>query len=230
MRRRALLATLTSTTAVLGGCLEAGPGSGSETPDGTPTAVPEQCDRLVLSIDRLPERPREEVRTALEEGRYITDGPLYLTRYFDGYLEAGRGEWYSPEVTETDGETVLTLEETVPSRGSHDLVVENRTTEAVDVTVRVERLRDDRIVLDESVSVPGGSEDRPGTAETASFERLFSEYRATVETGSRSATVSWVHEFSTFPLDTLVVGPDEIRRGPQAVMEPVDCSYVWGTD
>lgn len=184
----------------------------------------------MLPVDRLPERAETEVRTALDEGRYTTDGTLYLTRYYDAernYLRVGRGTWYRANVTETDGTTTLELTETVPSRGARTLTVENATDDSLTVGVRVERLRDDRVVLDESVSVPGGSEERPGTAETASFERLFSEYRATVETGPRSATVSWVHEFSTFPLDTLVVGPDEIRREPQPVMEPVDCSYVW---
>jgi len=237
MRRRRLLRTCGIGLGVgVAGCVDLG-----AKPSSRPAPEDfEQCDKLIVRIPTLPDPAREEVETALKEGQYETESELYLPHVIPiskSYLGKTGGDpeedyrtlstqdvtqHYRAVVTQNGGTNRLTLEPATPTWGSSDLPVENDTDESLTVEIRIKRLRDSEVVVDESLSVPAG--DR---TQTESFDQLFSEYRVDVQTDQFSGRDEWRVEELREPAEAIVLTSDEMHVRPAPTLEPVSCAEAW---
>ena len=203
----------------------------------------EECPWITYSIEKFPEEAQREVETALEKGYYETDEELYLPHLFDlskSYFyrrDQGSDDLYYQASVEEDGEVSrLTLSEAIPSRGSRELSVENRSSESLSITLVVTRERDDEVVLEWSGEIP--AEDSVTVGE---FERLFGDYTAEVERGEQTATDSWDERndkgsLTTIPIDLEETDADVdgdkelvIPIEPRPSGHPPPCEQIWAS-
>lgn len=246
MRRRTVLAASTTLAAAplaaLAGCVDDdseddAAGNGSPDDTDTPTEpvgsthdrAPDEydtCSRMVVPLSSFPNPAQEEIRIALEEGAYDTDGEPYLPNLIDvesSYVDA-EGTTYRVRVER--GETTrIELEAETPTRGERSFAVENGTNEPISGSVTVERVGGE-VVLSETLEL-----DANGRVSAGAFERVFGDYLVTVDTESFTDTLRFDERESAMPLEGVVVDADgaEVVPLPRAVMELVSCLDVWDT-
>lgn len=199
----------------------------------------EECPWITWPIEDLPRQARSEAETALEEGSYETDEELYLPHLFDlskSYLrDPTSDDVYYQASVEEDGEVSrLTLSEAIPSRGSAEFSVENRSTELLSITLVVTRERDEEIVLEWAGEI--SAEDSVAVGE---FERLFGDYTAEVEHGEQTATDSWDERNDKPSLTTIPINLEEtdadgdkelvISSEPRPYGHPPSCEEIWAS-
>lgn len=201
----------------------------------------EECPWITRPIDVLPEEAQREVEIALEEGYYETDEELYLPHLFDlseSYLGDPTSDdvYYQASVEEDGDVSRLTLSEAIPSRGSAEFSIENRSTESLSVTLVVTRERDEEIVLEWSGEIP--PEDSVTVGE---FERFFGDYTAEVELGEQTATGSWDERndkgsLTTVPIDLEETDADAdgdrellVPLEPRPSGHPPSCEQIWAS-
>lgn len=193
-----------------------------------------------LPNTNLPDPARKEVEAALNEGHYEIETDLYLPHVIpisESYLGETGGdpqedystlstqdvEQHYRAVVTRDGDTNrLELKSAVPTWGSHTLIVENDTDESQTAEVRIERLRNSKIVVDETLSIPADE-----TTQTSSFDHVFGRYRVTVKTDHFSGQDELrVAEHRRLG-GTIVLRSTEMDLRPGGVLEPVFCKGVW---
>ena len=188
----------------------------------------EECGKLVIRINRLPEPARVEAETALEDGRYTTDDEPYLPHLLDpeeSYLaveEDDERTEYQLRVEQDGDTTFLELEKTIASWGEEPLTIRNDTDESVTIDIRVERNRTDEIVVDETLTIDPNSE-----AETDAFDREFGSYTATIEAGEFDEEIDFFEGENELPTPGMTITPDGISPEPSPMLEPIDCQNVW---
>ena len=211
----------------------------SQTPDPTPpetsdqpsTPAPnefEQCEKVIIRIENLPDPAREEAALALEEGRYETDNELYLPHVMPlskSYLAGGEAddeEYYVATVDQGGTTTTLEVESTIPSWGSESLIVANDTDDRVTVEIRVDRRRQSETVLEETLSIPPDAD-----VQTTPFDRVFGPYRAEIRTDRFSDRFEWEETEMQSPMEEFVITATGVTSLPRPVLEPLDCWELW---
>jgi len=232
MYRRPLLASLAVLVAGVPGCLgdadeSADPETATDANDEPSVPAPadyEQCPRLVVDVQTLPEPAREEVRAALADGTYETSDEPSLPHVLDpaeSYLQAEDGT-YRVDLAR-DGETTrIELVEAVPSKGRHDFEVRNESGGSLTVDLAITWVEGEEQVVEDTVEL--GPDERRTVAE---YDRKLGQYRTNVESDSFSKTLTWREEEHVEPFETLVVDGGDAYPEPRAVAELVQCSSIW---
>ncbi|MFC7156588.1 hypothetical protein ACFQPA_14150 [Halomarina halobia] len=134
----------------------------NETESATVERRYRRCDRVIVPYASLPDDVRAEFDAAREDGRYATDGTLYLLQALDpsvSYVERD-GTYYRPDVTQEGGETVLRV------------AVEDRPTLPTGRTLTVGNGREEPVtaaIADDGRTVAGPEVVEPGAI--TSFRR-----------------------------------------------------------
>ena len=240
MHRRSVLAALgIGAAGGLAGCLER---DLSTTPLQSPTTF-DRCPRWRIQVETLPEAARNEVETAIETDAYEATPPLYLPNVLDpeaSYLYTADPLTYYRAQTDHGGEQIrLTVDRTVPTKGTHPLTVANTTDQRIAGTVTVEA-RDLAVdyapvetptqVLEESITVA------PGTSvETSPFKRRYGSYEVTVSADSQPRTDSYSERpINDGAVGTIQLTPDnggfDLSVTSPPVRDDIVCDRWWYGD
>ena len=176
MKRRALLAGMSSATVAFAGCLigDADERTGSESDaragadrdgdrgggggDGESDPVEyERCDHRIVYLRALPDPAEEEARAALEDGTYETDDPVLPTviDVDDAYLKYGGGDggdYYAVAVEPGESEPLLRIEGANPP-ARQTVPLRNGTDDDATVDVRIEYETESELLVDETVAL-----------------------------------------------------------------------------
>ncbi|MES3517318.1 MAG: hypothetical protein PPP58_06610 [Natronomonas sp.] len=241
MKRRTFLATASGIgiCGSLAGCLER---DLSTTPLQGPESF-DRCPRWRIQIANLPTAAREEVEAAIEEGVYEATPPLYLPNVLDPedtHLITTDPLIYYRASVDHDGDVArLSVDRTVPTKGSHELSVKNDSETQLDFELLIDltepavsyaEVETPERVLAESLSIDPGA-----TVETSAFDRVYGEYELTVVTDDHTETT----EFSERHVHVGSVTEIELDRDdhgividvfPLPVRDDVVCDRWWYGD
>ncbi len=216
-RRTLLLSAAAAGVTGLSGCVE-------RLPVGSETRSPEEFERCtvvnVFPLDhhQFPEPAETEVRTAIENGSYTSDEPLYTPKIIDtetAFLKDDEITYYRASVSR-DGETrTLEVERAIPTHGEHSLDIINagETELTGDMTVMRtattgaralgegpdQAVPDQTVLADETLSLGPGEEHR------IEYERFLGTYVAVVSTADDAVLHQWSEDDFDQPFQGLSI-------------------------
>lgn len=233
MKRRNLLAGIPLVATGFSGCL------GGRTTEQNEINYEECTERDVVKVENLPSAAEDEVRAAIEDGGYETDGELVLTK-IDGILQLyleddvnGNTIYYETTVRTDNGSTRLFVEKTWPKHRGR-IRIENYTEIDLTADLRVEHEGD--LFLEKSVDIRAGEDIQAGEkieVEAESDYRWGEHYgEVSVENDGKiySDDETWnTDDWRGNPHITISPGNDEIRINMHDINEdmypPGECTW-----
>jgi len=162
MKRRNLLAGIPLVATGLSGCLSGRTNEQKNSEDINEENNYQVCNEKTISIGRLPSAAKDEIRAAIEDGEYKTDGELILTKVVNigqSYLEDdvdGEIIYYEAAVETGDSSTRLFVEKTWPKQQGGPITFENTTEKDLTVDSRIEY--EGELFFEESIDIRAGEE------------------------------------------------------------------------
>jgi len=161
MKRRNLLAGIPLVATGLSGCLSRRANEQNDSTDSDEQIDYEKCTEESVSVGDLPSAAEDEVRAAIKDNEYETDGELILAKVVnveDSYLEDdidGEPIYYKATV-ETDNDTTrLFIEKIVPKYRKGGILIRNQTEKDLTVDILIEY--DGDLFFEESIDIPTGT-------------------------------------------------------------------------
>ena len=209
MKRRVLLMGASFATTGLAGCLSSFSGEDRN--------KYEQCGNSIVYISSLPTPAKEEVRAAINDDVYETDGDLVLSEVIntdEAYLYEDEFTYYNVTVTHTDTVSRLRVRETRPKRA--DLPeMENKLETNITVDIRIKY--ENNLVFEDSIDLDTGESTDLDNGTDYHWGKYHAMLTIHTETEAREEEITWIdnHIYSDYMLfissDNGVYGDSKAR-------------------